>query len=217
VKEIWNLAISPQVLPLTLLLVPVALYWLLNVLGAVDLDFLNVDFDTDGPDHHDAPHDSWIHGALRFVNATDVPVMIVLSVLVILLWACTMIGNLWLNAAQSGLTGGIIVVAALIGSVILTRFVVAPLKPFFRLIRADDEKHPPVIGRTGVVRTAWVDERTGQVEIEMQGAPLLLNAKVATGTFSLPKNTEVIVIAHDPETGIYTVRALSESIPPQSS
>lgn len=212
-KEIWELAISPQVLPLTILLVPVALYWLLNVIGVVDLEFLDVDFDTDGPDHQGG----FLHGALRVVNATDVPVMIVLSILSILLWACAMIGNLWFNPDQSGLIGGIIVVAALVAAVILTRLVVTPLKPFFRLIRADDEKHPPVIGRTGYVRTAWVDERTGQVEIEMQGAPLLLNAKVATGTFSLPKNTEVIVIAHDPESGIYTVRALSESIPPQSS
>lgn len=217
-KEIWNLAISPQVLPLTILLVPVALYWLLNVLGAVDLDFLDVDLDHHGghDGHHDSSHDSWFHGALRFVNATDVPVMIVLSVLVILLWAVAMIGNLWLNAQQSGMTGGIIAVAALFVAVILTRFVVAPLKPFFRLIRADDEKHPPVVGRTGTVRTAWVDERTGQVEIQMQGAPLLINARVATGTFSLPRNTEVIVIANDPETGIYTVRSLSDSIPPQS-
>ena len=221
-KEIWNLAISPQVLPLTILLVPVALYWLLNVLGAVDLDFLDVDLDThaahsaDG--HHDSSsHDSWFHGALRFVNATDVPVMIVLSVLVILLWACAMIGNLCFNAQQSGMTGGIIAVAALFSAVILTRFVVAPMKPFFRLIRADDEKHPPVVGRTGTVRTAWVDERTGQVEIQMQGAPLLINARIATGTSSLPRNTEVIVIANDPETGIYTVRSLSDTIPPQSS
>jgi len=222
VKEIWILAISPQVLPLTILLVPVALYWLLNVLGAVDLDFLDVDVDMDldahsHDGHDDSSHDSWFHGALRFVNATDVPVMIVLSFLVILLWACTMIGNVWFNTQQSGLAGGIIVGAALVASVILTRFAVAPLKPFFRLIRADDEKHPPVVGRTGIVRTAWVDERTGQVEIEMQGAPLLLNAKVAAGTFSIPRNTEVLVISHDTGTGVYTVRSLSDSTPPQSS
>jgi len=221
VKEIWNLAISPQVLPLTILLVPVALYWLLNLLGAVDLDFLDVDVDLDhhgGHDsHHDSSHDSWFHGALRFVNATDVPVMIVLSFLVILLWACTMIGNVWFNTQQSGLTGGIIVGTALVASVILTRFAVAPLKPFFRLIRADNEKHPPVVGRTGIVRTAWVDERTGQVEIEMQGAPLLLNARVASGSSPISRNTEILVISHDIETGVYTVRSLSDSSPPQLS
>ncbi len=214
VKEIWNLALSPQVLPLTLLLVPVALYWLLNLLGAVDLDFLDVDIDTDGPDHQDSTG-TWLHSALRMVNATDVPVMIVLSVLVILLWACTMIGNVLFNASQSGWTGGLIVIAALLAAVVLTRFAVAPLKPFFRLIRADDEKHPPVIGRTGTVRTATVDERGGQVEVASAEAPLLLNVRLAAGTSPLSRNAEVIVISHDPESGIYTVRSLSESIPPQ--
>ena len=217
VKEIWNLALSPQVLPLTILLVPVALYWLLNMLGAVDLDVLDVDVDTDGADDHDGFLGNFFQGALRMVNATDVPVMIVLSILAILLWACTMIGNLWFNASQSGLTGGVIVVASLVAAVVLTRFAVAPLKPFFRLIRADDEKHPPVIGRTGIVRTATVDDRGGQVEIENKEAPLLLNARLAAGSAPLSRNAEVIVISHDPESGIYTVRSLSESIPPQHS
>jgi hypothetical protein len=215
VKEIWNLALSPQVLPLTLLLVPVALYWLLNMLGAVDLDVLDVD--SDGPDDKDGFLGNFLQGALKMVNATDVPVMIVLSILAILLWACTMIGNLWFNASQSGLTGGIIVVSALVAAVVLTRFAVAPLKPFFRLIRADDEKHPPVIGRTGIVRTAAVDERGGQVEVENKEAPLLLNARLAAGSAPLSRNAEVIVISHDLESGIYTVRSLSESIPPQHS
>ena len=216
-KEIWNLAISPQVLPLTLLLVPVALYWLLNVLGAVDLDFLDVDVDTNGPDHQEGFLGNLFQGALRLVNATDVPVMIVLSFLSILLWACTMIGNLWFNAGQSGLAGGIIVIAALVAAILLTRVSLAPLKPFFRIIRAENDKNPPVIGRTGIVRTATVDERGGQVEIENQEAPLLLNARLASGSAPLSRNTEVIVISHDPESGIYTVRSLSESIPPQHS
>ena len=41
-KEIWDLATNGQVLPFTLLLIPVALYWLLALLGTLDLDFLDV-------------------------------------------------------------------------------------------------------------------------------------------------------------------------------
>jgi len=119
------------------------------------------------------------------------------------------------NAGQSGLAGGIIVIAALVAAILLTRVSLAPLKPFFRIIRAENDKNPPVIGRTGIVRTATVDERGGQVEIENQEAPLLLNARLASGSAPLSRNTEVIVISHDPESGIYTVRSLSESIPPQ--
>ncbi|WP_193212922.1 hypothetical protein [Luteolibacter marinus] len=214
-KEILELAISPQVLPLTILLVPVALYWVLNMLGAVDLDFLDVDFDTDGPDGDSGDSGGMLSSALRIVNAKDVPLMVVLSVLVILLWTCAMLGNLWFNQAQSGTTGGIVALGSLAGAVILTRFVVAPLKPLFRLLKSDDEKHVPVIGRTGIVRTAEVDERSGQVEIENAGAPLYLNARVAAGSSPLPRDAEVIVIAHDADTGVYTVRSLSADNPPQ--
>ncbi len=135
-KEIWNLAISPQVLPLTLLLVPVALYWVLNMLGVLDLEFLDAEVDADGPDESDSTMSQWLHGALRIVNAKDVPVMVVLSVLVILLWACAMIGNLWFNPGAGALAGGIIALGALAAAVVLTRFAVAPLKPFFRVLRA---------------------------------------------------------------------------------
>jgi len=217
VKEIWNLAISPQVLPLTILLVPVALYWVLNVIGVLDLEFLDADFNSDGIDNPDTTAGQWLQGALRIVNAKDVPVMVVFSILVILLWACAMLGNLWLNPGRTGFLGGVIAIVGLVAAVILTRFVVTPLKPFFRIIRAEDEKLPPVIGRTGVVRTAVVDERSGQVEVENAEAPLLLNARLLPGAAPLSRNTEVIVISHDPLTGIYTVRSLSESIPPNQS
>ena len=116
VKEIWDLATNGQVLPFTLLLIPVALYWLLALLGTLDLDFLDVDLDQDvdvsasatvdaggqGNGHGDVPGQGVVmnvfHGALRAINATDVPVMVVFSILMIMMWLCAMLGNLWFNA-----------------------------------------------------------------------------------------------------------------------
>ena len=112
-KEIWDLAISGQVLPFTLLLIPVALYWILAMLGTLDLEFLHMDFDSDvdvdvdvdadvSPDvSADATHGPFMgvfQGALRMVNATDVPLMIVLSIMFLMAWMCAMLGNLWFNA-----------------------------------------------------------------------------------------------------------------------
>ena len=81
-KEFWDLATGPQVLPFTLLLIPVGVYWLLALVGTVDLDFLDIDLDTGtdnnaeldghgGPGEH-GPSDhgafmSGFHGALRAV------------------------------------------------------------------------------------------------------------------------------------------------------
>jgi hypothetical protein len=61
-----------------------------------------------------------------------------------------------------------------------------------------------------VVRTAQVNEREGQVEVENAGAPLLLNARTATGSPPLPRGTNVLVIRYDDSTGLYIVRSLTE-------
>lgn len=208
-KEIWDLAISAPVLPFTLLLVPVALFWLLSVIGAVDHDLFGVDMDGHHEGHnHDHPVFEWIHGALRILNAREVPVMIVLSVLIIFLWGVTMLGNHWFNVAGSGGKSWLIAGGALVASVLLTRMTVSPLKPLFRVIRDEPETGPPIVGRTGVVRTDVVNAREGQVEVEHRGAPLLLHARTGEGSPPLFRGTAVLIIHHDPATGIHIVRAL---------
>lgn len=208
-REIWELAISAPVLPFTILLVPVAIFWLLSVIGAVDHDLFGVDFDgPDGGHNHDHPVFEWIHGSLRILNAREVPVMIVLSILIIFLWGGTMLGNHWFNASGSGAKAWIVAGSALAASVVLTRVTVSPLKPLFRVIRDEPETGPPILGRTGIVRTDVVNERVGQIEVEHRGAPLLLHARTAADSPVLPRGASVLIIHHDPATGIHTVRSL---------
>ncbi len=209
-KEIWELATSAPVLPLTILLVPVGIYWLLSFIGAVDHDLFGVDLDgTDGHHGHDHPFLGWMHGALRILNAKGVPVMIVLSVLIVYLWGCTMLGNLWFNPELAAGRGSLICLGALAAALVLTRLTVTPLKPLFLLIQDDVEPAKPVIGRSGIVRTAFVNERDGQVEIENAGAPLLLNARTAEGDEPISRGTAVLVIHHEESSGIYIVRSLT--------
>lgn len=200
-------------LPMTILLVPVGIYWLLSIVGAVDHDILGMDLDgVDGHHGHDGhPATEFMHGALRILNAQGVPVMMVLSILIAYLWGCSMLGNLWFNKGFSGGIGFFVSLGALGVAVILTRLTVTPLKPLFRLMQDDPESAKPVLGRSGVVRTAFVNERDGQVEVENAGAPLLLNARVAVGSPPLPRGTAVLVISYDEATGIYIVRTLSET------
>ncbi len=200
-------------LPMTILLVPVGIYWLLSIVGAVDHDILGLDLDgVDGHDAHDGhPFSEFMHGALRILNAQGVPVMMVLSILIAYLWGCSMLGNLWFNKGFSGGMGFFVSLGGLAAAVVLTRLTITPLKPLFRLMQDDPEAAKPVLGRSGIVRTAFVNEREGQVEVENAGAPLLLNARVAVGSPPLPRGTAVLVISYDEPTGIYIVRSLSET------
>ena len=198
-------------LPLTILLVPIGIYWLLSLIGAVDHDLFGVDMDGgDGHDHHDHPVTEWVHGALRILNAKGVPLMIVLSVLIVYLWGCSMLGNLWFNPQLSGGIGSLICIGALVAALALTRLTVTPLKPLFLLIQDDPEAAKPVVGRSGIVRTARVSESEGQIEVENPGAPLLLNARTAVGAGPIPRGTPVLIIRYDATTGIHIVRPLDE-------
>jgi hypothetical protein len=234
VKEIWDLAISPQVLPFTLLLAPIALYWLLAMLGTVDLDFLNIDLDldtdvdvdmdldpdldldagdgagSDAGDGHHAPGAGILHSTLRVMGATDVPIMAILSIMIVFLWTGTMLGNLWFNPGQDSFMGTVIGLSALVASFILTRIVTYPLRPFFRAFKKSGPENRPVVGRSGVVRSRELTENNGQVAIEEKGEQIFLNARLMSGSPPLVRGTEVLVYKYDKESGIYYVRSLNE-------
>lgn len=222
----WDLAISAQVLPFTLLLIPVALYWLLAGLGAVDLDMFNVDFDTDldvDVDADPGAMDGGEHGhahsaglglfqsALKAVNATDVPLMLVLSIFFIMMWVCAMLGNLWFNAEGGNFLGTMVGLGTIVAGLVLTRLLTEPLKPLFRAMKGTGSEHRPVVGRSGIVRTAELTDRVGQVEIKEGGEVILLNARLKEGAVPLKRGSEVIVYAYDEDSGIYHVKNLTTS------
>ncbi len=222
-KEIWELAISPQVLPFTLLLIPIAIYWLLAVIGLDDRDCLlialdtdvdvdaDVSADTDVDAGHHPPGAGVLHGALRVIGATDIPIMAIMSIIIVLLWTLTMLGNLWFNPEQANMVGRIIGIAALVGAVILARIITLPLRPFFRAFKKGGTENRPVVGRTGKVRSGELTPDSGQVLIEEKGDELFLNARLMADSAPLPRGTEVLIYKYDKESGIYYVRSLTES------
>ena len=89
VKELWEQAILPYNLPLTILLGLVVGFWILTLIGGVSFDAdLDLDADTATGDLGDLPA-----AMLRAVNAGHVPVAIVLSVLLLMMWMASIILN----------------------------------------------------------------------------------------------------------------------------
>jgi len=211
VKEIWQLAISPGVLPATLLLIPILLYWIIGALGVFNLDLDGVDptaLDTNGDgatDHHDGAFANVMGGMTRLVNAQDIPLMVILTLITIFLWSTLMVSHfLFTNIAPSWL----LALASLAGAIVLTRVATIPLRPFFLALKKDSEQHVPVIGRTGVVRTHELTDSHGQIEVPDPIGPMLLNARVKPGVAPLRKGDEVIVFEHDAARSLYYVKAL---------
>ncbi len=195
-KQIWEQAILFYNLPLTVLLVLVFCFWLFSLLGAIDLDFLDFDFDTDT----DGADGGAFGFLLRCVNAQDVPVMIILSLLTLFMWAIAVASNSAFNPDHNGWLAVAMLLGNFFTSVCLVKAVTQPLRPLMRALKNDKEHQEPLVGMSGVVKSRVLDHNFGQVEVARdKGAPALLNAVLPEGRDALVRGDQILVIDFDKE------------------
>ncbi len=183
------------------------LYWITCIFGIFGIDSLDVDLDADVDIDADGHGHHPMVSALKFVNATEVPLMAVLTLLSLFMWLITMMGNYYLNPNLNDWAILVIFGASFIFGVILTKIATAPLVPVFRKLK-ELEKAEPAIGGVGVIVSKQVDQKYGQVELpRKEGAPAILNCRISSEA-ALPRGTEVAILSYDKDSGIYLVRKL---------
>lgn len=209
-KEIWEQALLSYNLPLTVLLGLVMLFWMVSLLGAFDLDSFDADVEIDA-DGGDVEGGEGVLGfLLRAVNAQDVPVMMVLSLLSLFMWLVAIVSNYYLNPGESGLIAFGLLAGNFIFSVILVKFVTQPLRPVFRSIKNDKEHQEPLVGSSGTVKSRVLDEGFGQCEVHRpKGSPALLNCRMAEGEDPLVHGDGILVIGYDESSQKYIIKPLS--------
>lgn len=220
-KELWEQAILFYNLPLTVLLVLVFVFWILSVIGTVDLDTFDIDLDADletGDGAIDLEADGASQGSsegvfgfmLRFVNAQDVPVMIIFSLLILFMWAISLASNYLFNPTESGWLASGMLVGNFILSAVLIKAVTQPLRPLMRAIKNDQEHQEPLVGMSGTVKSRVLDSKFGQVEVPRdKGAPALLNAVLPEGREALVRGDKILVIDFDRDRDKFLVHPAS--------
>jgi len=232
--EIFQEALKGYNLPLTILLGIVALYWVISLFGLVDFDSIDSAIGLDGLDADTAPHldvdtevaaqtgngdhhddhvsidhsPNAFQAALRFLGASDAPVMFVLTVFTLFTWGGNLLANLYFNEAESSARSNLMIIGVVIGALILTKLTVRPLRPVMQSLRSSSI-NKPVIGRTGHVQSLQLTEDYGQIEVNAEGASLLLNARLSSGFKDLPKGSEILIVAKDNERDLYIARPVS--------
>lgn len=210
--ELLEQAILPYNLPFTILLGLVVVFWILTLVGAVGVDSLDADLDV-GADDVAGDLGDVPAAMLRVVNAGFVPLTVVLSILILMMWVGSMTLNYYFNPAHSWLLAFGFIAVAFVLAVIATKILTQPLVPLMRRLK-EAENVAPVIGEVGIVRSIQLDSKFGQVEVERpDGASALLNAHLGVDTDPVPRGTTVAIISLDEASGLYLVRALP-SVPP---
>lgn len=199
--DILETCFSGPILPASVLLVLVTGYWLMVILGTLDIDLFDLDLDVDGDPQADS---AWFTGTgamvLRFLNIGSIPLMIWLTVFALALWITSVVWydpaanqDEWL-AVQILLRNGAI---ALIATKLITQ-------PMTRLIdRTELRKAKDLLGCVCTISTSEVTDRHGQAKLHTEGAPLLLHVRSRGGV--LAKGDAARIIDYDPATLTYYV------------
>jgi hypothetical protein len=213
-QDLFQEAFSLHNLPVTVLLGLVLLYWLMVVIGFIDADDSGIDLNADGHadfgDHHSPEGGFWL-AAGKFLHLGVVPFMIVVSVLALLMFTFSVLANYYLNGqpgARNATIALLLLVPNLFVSAILTRIIVSPVKKLFSSFQDRIEAETKVIGKEGLVVSTQVDTTYGQVEVQTDGAPLLLNARVSEGHDPVPRGTSVLIFDISSDNSHYLIRPL---------
>ena len=207
--ELLEAAIAPANIIPTALLAFVLLYWLVVLVGLIDLDFINLDLidtevETDvEPDVSGIETIAWLNSALAFFNLGRVPFMLFLSFLVLPFWALALLANYYLDTAGNFI-GFSLLLPAFIGALFISKILTTPFVKLFAILEKEHDSKAVVLGQVCTVILPASPTELGQATVKTEGSPLLLNVKT-TGSANLSKGETALVIEYDEKSKFYLI------------
>lgn len=203
-NDLFNAAISaPNIIP-TALVVFVLFYWLVVILGAIDIDFFDFDVELDAEADVDGEISvTWLNHVLAFFNLGQVPFMVFMTFLIIPMWVISVMGNYYLGNETFWLSL-ILLIPNFIVSLFIAKFLTLPFIHLFGKLDHDIEKNKSLIGKICTVITSASDMSIGQARIQTNGAPLLLNVKTPEG-MAMKSGDTGMVIDYEQDRHIYLI------------
>lgn len=203
-NELLKTAITGVNIIPTALLGLIVLYWLIVIIGAIDIDFFDIDVDLDGSE----PSSGIINGLFSFLNVAELPFMLVFSILALNFWILSML-IYFLPLPVGGLINGILLIPALSISILTTKAITQPLKKIFRNTYSGHNEGNHIIGHICTLVYNLSDRKLGQADINMEGSWLRINVK-AEGDETFKKGEKALVIGKDFEKDFYIISNIKE-------
>ena len=169
------------------------LYWLIVMVGAIDMDFFDFDIDVDVDVDADVDSDmsgntetsvAWLSRVLHFFNLGRFPFMIWLTIVGIMAWFGAVTIN-YLLGIDSFLFGTLFYLLSFIGAMIVAKPLCYPLVKMFDALE-NSEGLKSAIGKIGEVVYPDKNGQPGEVEIVHDGSHIKI--------FALPSSTDVVLV-----------------------
>ncbi|MAM87350.1 MAG: DUF1449 domain-containing protein [unclassified Hahellaceae] len=206
-----NIASFPTVI-FTFVLAVLALYWLVAVLGIVDIKLLHIDL-TQADGTFDSGMDSGqsgpnaLAGLMLRYGLVGVPVTVILSFVALFGWLISyytvhLIFPFVPDGVLRYLVGIPILSVSLYCAVLCTAVVIKPLRRFFQ--QTDQQTIKRVLGQVAIVRTKHVNAGFGEAMLNDGGAGLILKVR-ATGGQVFARGDRVVLLDYSAEENAYRV------------
>jgi len=190
-------------------------FWLLAVIGVVDLDFLDVDVpNTDYSVNDGLSGAGLLGGLLMRFKLEGVPIPIVITLISLIGWFISYYTVHFLfpyipDGVFRFLAGVPVFAGSMYLSVISTALIVKPLRPIFK--GADQEVQKSIVGQVAIVRTSFVDTTFGEARLEDGGAGLIVKVRsYKEETFT--SGDRVVLLEFNEEKHVYMVIAEKDFI-----
>lgn len=197
----------------TFFLILSLLYWLIVILGLIDMNML--DFEVETPEAEveidvDVDADvetevsiSWMNNILTFFNIGKVPFMIFFTFFALSCWVASILMNYYVNPMNSFFFSLLLFIPNFISSLFVAKFVTIPFVKIFEKLADESLALKNAVGKKCIVIIPVSPNKMGQAEIKDNGTVLRINA--ISDSHSFEKGSEALVIDFIKEKNQYLI------------
>jgi hypothetical protein len=186
--EFVDAALSFPAVLFTFLLVVVVFFWLLVLIGTMDLDIGDVESDSGDSD------------LMAGLGLGGVPVTVTLSVLIVVAWFVSLAGGVLTAALDLGtfvrvLLGIGVLFVAILAGLFMARLVALPLRKLY--VDGAEPSRRDFLGRECVIRTGRVSGDFGQAEVTSEDGSSAIIQVRQTGEHELTNGRRALIFDYD--------------------
>jgi uncharacterized protein YbjQ (UPF0145 family) len=226
-KQLLDLAFTPANLLPTIFLLFTILYWVVFILGMLDLSFLDFEMDKNlsldkeigigkeigpGGQEVDAAGKEFEPGGksfglkiLHFFNLGEIPFMLFFSVFSVFFWSFSILGNHYLHGGSFVMVLGTLVGGG-VASALLTKVITQPLRKIFGEMGKGEEV-VDLRGHICVLELSVEGSRLGQADVVVRNKHMLITVKSDDGT-KIERGRRCVIIEKSENGEYHTVQVL---------
>ncbi|MFP9098602.1 hypothetical protein ACLI09_06065 [Flavobacterium sp. RHBU_24] len=199
-KELIEISFSPVNAFFTVMSIIMVVYWLLVIIAGLDPDLFSVDFDSadvdadididvDGDGHVDK---GFFMETLEFFNFDELPLMFILTIIFFFMWLVGVNVQYYLGF-ESTLLGFLLLIPNFIASLFIVKLFAKPLGYLYKQFNHKGEPEIDFLGRRCTVMSTTTQNKTGMIELTVNGDPMKLYARSHSEEVLKPGQQAVIV------------------------